>query len=102
MNDDVKRITTLVGRCFRTFGGGQGSDDNPLAAALKDNPLMFAAGVDVAQVVTFVIDARNVLEASRAPDPTKPDPIAAAVDAQLDPLKDELIAMGHRLAEETK
>jgi hypothetical protein len=25
------------------------------------------------------------------------DPIAAAVDAQLDPLKDELIAMGHRL-----
>jgi hypothetical protein len=28
----------------------------------------------------------------------KPDPIAAAVDAQLDPLKDELIAMGHTLA----
>jgi hypothetical protein len=26
------------------------------------------------------------------------DPIAAAVDAQLDPLKDELIAMGHKLA----
>jgi hypothetical protein len=28
------------------------------------------------------------------------DPIAAAVDAQLDPLKDELIAMGHKLAKD--
>jgi hypothetical protein len=30
----------------------------------------------------------------------EPDPIAAAVDAQLDPLKDELIAMGHKLAKD--
>jgi hypothetical protein len=36
----------------------------------------------------------------KAAKPT--DPIAAAVDAQLDPLKDELIAMGHTLAKETK
>jgi hypothetical protein len=28
------------------------------------------------------------------------DPIAAAVDAHLDPLKDELIAMGHKLAKD--
>jgi hypothetical protein len=31
----------------------------------------------------------------------KPDPIAAAVDAQLDPLKDELKAIGHKLEEQT-
>lgn len=30
------------------------------------------------------------------------DPIAAAVDAQLDPLKDELKAFGHTLAKETR
>jgi hypothetical protein len=34
------------------------------------------------------------------PSPAPPDPIAAAVDAHLDPLKDELIAMGHRLAKD--
>jgi hypothetical protein len=30
------------------------------------------------------------------------DPIAAAIDAHLDPLKDELIAMGRKLAKEPK
>jgi hypothetical protein len=30
------------------------------------------------------------------------DPIAAAVDAQLDPLKDELKAIGHKLEEQTR
>jgi hypothetical protein len=34
--------------------------------------------------------------------PIEGDPIAAAVDAQLDPLKDELIAMGRRLAKGTR
>jgi hypothetical protein len=48
-------------------------------------------------IISRLADALEALSSS-APA----DPIAAAVDAQLDPLKDELIAMGHRLAKETE
>jgi hypothetical protein len=51
----------------------------------------------------------GVLRGRPTPDPIvsamgekQEDPIAAAVDAQLDPLKDELIAMGHTLAKEER
>jgi hypothetical protein len=44
----------------------------------------------------------RAIERLKAQPSPAPDPIAAAVDAQLDPLKDELIAMGHTLAKETK
>jgi hypothetical protein len=46
-------------------------------------------------IISRLADALEALSSS-APA----DPIAAAVDAQLDPLKDELIAMGHRLAKD--
>ena len=53
---DTQRIVQLIARRFRTFGGGQApSDFNPLTHWLKDAPLQFAAGVDVADVVTFVL-----------------------------------------------
>ena len=48
-------ITEEIGKKFRTFGGGVGSKYNPIADALKGKPLQFAAGVDVREVVDFVI-----------------------------------------------
>lgn len=51
---DEDRIVAAVSNCFATFGGGRGNGFNPLAEALKDKPPMFAAGVDVRNVVNFV------------------------------------------------
>lgn len=53
--DDVKCITNDVARQFRCFGGGRITPGNPLSAALADGPAQFAAGVDVADVVAFVL-----------------------------------------------
>jgi hypothetical protein len=61
----LDELIAKVGENFRTFGGGQVTvSSNPLAHALKDKPLQFAAGVDVSQVVTFIVIA--VLEAELA------------------------------------
>jgi len=51
----VDRITQVIGRKFRSFGGGQTGFNNPIAVALKDNPLQFATGVDIKSVVTEVL-----------------------------------------------
>ena len=50
----VDKITQIIGRKFRSFGGGQKGFNNPLAMALKDQPLQFAAGVDIKSVVKVV------------------------------------------------
>lgn len=55
---EVERITEAVARRFRTFGGGKVTPGNPLSAALKDAAPQFAAGVDVREVVCFVLDAQ--------------------------------------------
>lgn len=50
-----KHIVEKIGREFPCFGGGSGSAwGNPIAEALKDKPLVFAAGVDVENVVLLV------------------------------------------------
>lgn len=51
----VDKITQTIGRKFRSFGGGQTGFNNPLAMALKDQPLQFAAGVDIKSVVKAVL-----------------------------------------------
>lgn len=59
--DSVDEIVAAIQVYFRTFGGGQDSEFNPLTHALKDKPLQFAAGVDVKEVVEFILarhDAR--------------------------------------------
>lgn len=54
--EQVSEITAEIGVRFRTFGGGVvGNCDNPISHALKDRPVMFAAGVDVAEVVRTVL-----------------------------------------------
>lgn len=54
--DDIVRDVT---RQFRTFGAGQDSQYNPLTHVLKDKEPSFAAGVDVREVVEFIVAAIN-------------------------------------------
>lgn len=62
----VSDITRAIGTRFRTFGGGEsGPFNNPVAHALRARPLSFAADVDVADVVRFVLESA----ASAAPEP---------------------------------
>ncbi len=52
----VQRIAVKVGVRFPCFGGGEiRTQNNPLAFALRNDPLQFAAGVDVTEVVKFVL-----------------------------------------------
>ncbi len=52
----TRGIMSRIQSEFRTFGGGEVTRGNPLSVALKDHPLQFAAGVDVAGVVGVVIE----------------------------------------------
>ncbi|TXH42496.1 MAG: hypothetical protein E6Q97_35660 [Desulfurellales bacterium] len=56
-------LVGFVASRTRTFGGGRGSRHNPIAEALKDTPLQFAAGVDVGEVVDLVL--QGIKEAKR-------------------------------------
>ena len=53
----IEDLVRQINIHFRTFGGGRGSEFNPIAEALKDKPPSFAAGVDVRDVVEFVMNA---------------------------------------------
>jgi hypothetical protein len=62
----VRTITEDVAREFRCFGAGSPADtSNPIAAALADKPAAFAAGVDVAEVVRFVLERAATLDGGR-------------------------------------
>lgn len=41
---------------FHCFGGGKISEFNPITYALKDYPAQFAAGVEVEEVVNFILN----------------------------------------------
>ena len=53
---DKQEIIKLIGEKFPTFGGGNLTNWNPISVALKDQPLAFAGGVDVEQVVDLILD----------------------------------------------
>jgi hypothetical protein len=54
--EKVQEIITEIGVRFRTFGGGVvRSSNNPLSHALKNQPLAFAAGESVENVVRFIL-----------------------------------------------
>lgn len=55
INEIVQVIVQIIGQRFRSFGGGQEGSNNPVAEALKDGPLRFAAGVDIKAVVEAVL-----------------------------------------------
>ena len=51
----IDRITEAIGQNFRTFGGDQPTNNNPVAIALEGKPYQFAMGVDVRNVVEAVL-----------------------------------------------
>lgn len=51
----TEQIVADVARKFPTFGGERRAGLNPLAAAFEGAPAVFAAGVDVKQVVEHVL-----------------------------------------------
>lgn len=57
-----EQIVKAITENFRTFGGGNGSSFNPIAEALKDLSPQFAAGVDINDVVEFVLMASSAPE----------------------------------------
>lgn len=64
----VDEITQIIGRKFLSFGGGRGSQFNPMAEALKDEELQFATGVDIKSVVQEILKEAgidNLLKACR-------------------------------------
>ncbi len=52
---NVEIVTAAIAERFRSFGGGNVSPDNIVSHALKDDPAMFAAGVDIKEVVEATI-----------------------------------------------
>lgn len=58
LKDPVRKfVIDFVAAKTRTFGGGSKSQFNPLVNALTERDPMFAAGVDVGEVVDLVFDA---------------------------------------------
>ena len=57
----IDKITQIIGKKFRSFGGGQKSNWNPVVNALKNEQLQFAAGVDIKSVVKAVLKAAKSL-----------------------------------------
>lgn len=49
-------IVAIITTEFRSFGGGQPANGNPIAAALSDAAPVFAAGVSVSDVVQRVLE----------------------------------------------
>lgn len=55
-DEKVRRIVAALTGKFHTFGGGRVADaSNPLCHAFKDEPVAFAMGVNVEQVVREVL-----------------------------------------------
>ena len=59
-----QKIVDYVAQHTRTFGGGKNSGDNPIAAAMVNQPYRFALGVDVGHVVDLVLQAADTVNES--------------------------------------
>lgn len=52
-----RELVEKIAQKFRCFGGGKKSSwENPISKALENKPPQFAMGVDVREVVDFVLD----------------------------------------------
>jgi hypothetical protein len=51
----VDELAESIKQHFRTFGDRQQSDWNPIVNATAGEPLQFAAGVDVAEVIVHIL-----------------------------------------------
>ncbi len=55
----VSLIVKKIASKFRTYGGPVAGSVHPIDRALDNKPVIFAAGVDVAEVVKMVLKERN-------------------------------------------
>ncbi len=56
----VQEIVAEVAETFPSFGQGSvATYNNPIATALAERPPMFAMGVDIEQVVRFVLNCKD-------------------------------------------
>lgn len=55
MGELLDRITTEAANNFRSFGAGSIAAGNQISRAMKDRSPIFAAGVDIREVVEFVV-----------------------------------------------
>ncbi len=77
------RITAALAQTFPSFGGGKGSQWNPIAAALKDHPPQFAAGVPIADVVNATLAGVFLTMPVPPDDMGSPEGLAAFAEAVL-------------------
>jgi hypothetical protein len=59
---EIDQLVSTITQKFSCFGGGKASNFNPIANALTDKPPMFAAGVDVENVVRFILKESKKLK----------------------------------------
>lgn len=59
---NIDSLVALTNKKFRSFGGGYYTPGNPLSAALRDERPQFAAGVDIEEVVRFVIQEERKIK----------------------------------------
>lgn len=57
----VQSITENVRKNFRSFGGGYYTQGNPISVAIAEQKPQFAAGVDIEDVVRFVLKENSKL-----------------------------------------
>jgi hypothetical protein len=69
---------------FSTFGGEQGGNDstNPLTHALKGQRLIFALGVDVEEVVRFVLSETALASSGVGIDPSEENEVPMLLEQQ--------------------
>lgn len=56
----IDEITKEVAKSFSCFGKGSNPQSNPLSVALERKPPTFALGVDVREVVLFVLERAGI------------------------------------------
>ena len=59
--EQIAEIVEMVRKSFRSMGGGEYTTGNPLSFAMADQPPQFALGVDIKQVVQFVLGAEKMV-----------------------------------------
>lgn len=91
---NVEEIANEVSKHFRCFGGAHVNKSNPISVALKATPAQFAAGVDVKDVVTFILSKVDFDAAGETPEEQWTD-LEKYVKEQISKI-DKKVAWGER------
>jgi hypothetical protein len=61
----IQKIVRLVARRYPSFGNGKIVEGNQLSVELADQSPVFAGGVDIEEVVRFILSRRNAVNYAR-------------------------------------